>query len=75
MSSFRSGFSVLPPVVKNLLIINALCFLAKELFEMRFNFSLNESLGLYYPESTHFKPYQLITHVFMHGSFIHLFFN
>jgi membrane associated rhomboid family serine protease len=75
MSSFRSGFSVLPPVVKNLLIINALCFLAKELFEMRFNFSLNESLGLYYPESTHFKPYQLITHVFMHGSFMHLFFN
>jgi membrane associated rhomboid family serine protease len=45
------------------------------LFEMRFNFSLNESLGLYYPESTHFKPYQLITHVFMHGSFMHLFFN
>ena len=75
MSSFRSGFSVLPPVVKNLLIINALCFLAKELFEMRFNFSLNESLGLYYPESTHFKPYQLITHVFMHGNFMHLFFN
>ena len=75
MSSFRSGFSVLPPVVKNLLIINALCFLAKELFEIRFNFSLNESLGLYYPESTHFKPYQLITHVFMHGNFMHLFFN
>lgn len=75
MSSFRSGFSVLPPVVKNLLIINGLCFLANIVFEMRFNISLNQTLGLYYPESTYFKPYQLLTHVFMHGSFMHLFFN
>lgn len=75
MSSFRSGFSVLPPVVKNLLIINALCFLVSLVFESRFNISLNENLGLYYPESKHFRPYQLITHVFMHATFMHLFFN
>lgn len=75
MSSFRSGFSVLPPVVKNLLIINALCFLVSLVFESRFNINLNEKLGLFYPESEYFKPYQLITHVFMHGSFMHLFFN
>jgi membrane associated rhomboid family serine protease len=75
MSSFRSGFSVLPPVVKNLLIINGLCYLANVVVEMRFNVSLNEMLGLYYPESAKFKPFQLITHVFMHGSFMHLFFN
>lgn len=75
MSSFRSGFSVLPPVVKNLLIINALCFLINLVFQSRFNIDLNEKFGLYYPESTHFRPFQLITHVFMHGSFMHLFFN
>jgi membrane associated rhomboid family serine protease len=75
MSSFRSGFSSFPPVVKNLLIINALCFLINIVFETRFNISLNETLGLYYPTSTHFKPYQLLSHVFMHGSFMHLFFN
>ncbi len=75
MSSLRSGFSVLPPVVKNLLIINGLCFFANVVIEMRFNYSINEALGLYYPTSSHFKPYQLITHVFMHGSFMHLFFN
>lgn len=75
MSSIRSGFSVLPPVVKNLLIVNALCFFANVVIEMRFNYSINETLGLYYPTSSHFKPYQLITHVFMHGSFMHLFFN
>lgn len=69
------GFSILPPVVKNLLIINGLCFLINVVLEARFNYSLNEHLGLYYPESTHFRPYQLLTHVFMHGSFMHLFFN
>jgi hypothetical protein len=46
MSSFRSGFSVLPPVVKNLLIVNALCYLANVVIEMRFNYSINETLGL-----------------------------
>jgi membrane associated rhomboid family serine protease len=75
MSSFRSGFSVLPPVVKNLLIINALCFLVNLVFQSRFNMDLNETLGLYYPESKLFRPFQLITHVFMHANFMHLFFN
>jgi membrane associated rhomboid family serine protease len=75
MSSFRSGFSVLPPVVKNLLIINGLCFLAGLVLKARFDFNLNQFAGLYYPESSQFKPFQLISHVFMHGSFMHLFFN
>lgn len=32
-------------------------------------------LGLHYPSSSAFRPYQLITYMFMHGSFMHLFFN
>lgn len=75
MSSFRSGFSILPPVVKNLLIINGLCFLANYVLDQQFHFSLNEKLGLYYPASEKFRPFQLVTHVFMHGSLLHLFFN
>jgi membrane associated rhomboid family serine protease len=76
MSNFRpSGLSILPPVVKNLLIINGLCFLANVVLEYRFNTDLNAICGLYYPESKLFKPFQLVTHVFMHGSFTHLFFN
>lgn len=66
---------MLPPVVKNLLIINGLCFLANVVLESRFNYSLNSLLGLYYPASTFFKPVQFLSHVFMHGSFMHLFFN
>jgi membrane associated rhomboid family serine protease len=69
------GFSILPPVVKNLIIINGLLYLINVVFESRFGYSLNQKLGLYYPESTMFRPYQLITHIFMHGSFMHLFFN
>lgn len=74
MNDYRQP-SILPPVVKNLLIINGLCFLAHVVLESRFNYSLNELLGLYYPTSTYFKPVQFLTHVFMHGSFMHLFFN
>lgn len=75
-NNFRpTGFSILPPVVKNLLIINGLCFLIGLVLEERFGISLNQKLGLFYPESEYFKPFQLITHIFMHGSFMHLFFN
>lgn len=67
------GFRVLPTVVKNLLIINGLFFLATIAFSARVN--LAEILGLHYFFSEAFKPYQVITYMFMHGSFGHLFFN
>lgn len=76
MSNFRpSPFSFLPPVVKNLIIINALMFLATISFSVTFNIDLRSSLGLHYFSSELFEPYQLITYMFMHGSFGHLFFN
>jgi membrane associated rhomboid family serine protease len=75
-NNFRpQGFSILPPIVKNLIIINGLLYLINVVFETKFGYSLNQKFGLYYPESTEFRPYQLITHIFMHGSFMHLFFN
>ena len=74
--SHRPGnFSSFPLVVKNLLIINAICFLAYIVLQGRGIINLNQTLGLYYPESVYFKPFQIISHVFMHGSFMHLFFN
>lgn len=69
------GFSSFPPVVKNLLIINGLCYLANVVMASRGWYDLNAHFGLFYPESVYFRPFQLITHVFMHGSFFHLFFN
>ena len=69
------GFSLLPPLVKNLLIINGLMFIAQILAEKSFGISLEDILGLHYPPSMAFKPWQFITYMFMHGNFGHLFFN
>ena len=70
-----SGFSLLPPVVKNLLIINFLFFVATLAFNNFLGINLKNVLGLYYYESAQFHPYQILTYMFMHGDFSHLFFN
>lgn len=69
------GFSLLPPVVKNLLIINGLFFLATITLQSAFNVDLADYLGLHYFESQKFNPYQFITYMFMHGGVSHIFFN
>ncbi|MBS4013566.1 MAG: rhomboid family intramembrane serine protease [Bacteroidetes bacterium] len=76
MNSYRpGGFSILPLVVKNLLIINGLFFLATVAFDNAFDINLYRILGLHMPFSEHFRPYQLVTYMFMHGNLSHLFFN
>lgn len=69
------GFTLLPMVVKNLLIINALMYLAQIVAEKSFGIRLEDMLGLRYPGSMEFRPWQFITYMFLHGSFLHLFFN
>ncbi len=69
------SFNILPPVVKNLLIINGLFYLATLVFGTQFGLDLTDKLGLHYFAASDFQPYQLITYMFMHGSFMHLFFN
>jgi len=74
MEQFRpTGFKILPPVVKNLLIINTLFFLGTMAFSNKID--LNEYLGLHYFSSQMFRPHQLVTYMFMHGSFTHILFN
>jgi len=68
-------FSTLPPVIKNLLIINGLFFLAGMAFQHVYAIDLNDYLGLHYPIASMFMPYQFFTYMFMHGGFSHLFFN
>jgi membrane associated rhomboid family serine protease len=76
MSRFYSGrVSNTPPVVKNLLIINVVMFLGLILFERLFQSNLNAVLGLYYFQSPLFGPWQIVTHMFMHGGITHIFFN
>lgn len=70
-----AGFRVLPPVVKNLLIVNALFFLATITFQNVYNIDLTDYLGLHYFGAEKFSPYQFITYMFMHGGFSHILFN
>lgn len=63
-------FSNLTPVVKNLLIINIICFIGSAIFTQAPRF-----FGVYYPDSPFFHIWQIITYMFMHGGFGHIFFN
>jgi membrane associated rhomboid family serine protease len=76
MQQYRpSGFSILPPVVKNLMIINGLMFLTTIVSQSTARFDLVNLLGLHFFTSEMFKPFQIVTHMFMHGSFMHIFSN
>lgn len=82
MTDFRpSRFQILPVIVKNLIIINTLMAFAQFALA-RFGIDLADYLGLHYWRSDLFKPWQFITHMFMHGSatdvnatILHLFSN
>lgn len=67
-------FQILPPVVKNLLIINALFFLADVVLGFK-GIDLSNWLGLHYFQASGFAFWQPVTYMFMHGNFGHLFFN
>ncbi|WP_432713445.1 rhomboid family intramembrane serine protease [Pedobacter sp.] len=64
----------LPPIVKNLLIINVLFFAATYVFQSKGE-DLGAYLGAYYFDSPNFKIWQPITYMFMHGGFTHILFN
>lgn len=71
----NNRWSMMPPVVKNLLIINGLMLLASYSFESALNVDLWKLLGLHYFDSELFRPYQFVTYMFMHGDLSHIFFN
>ncbi len=64
----------LTEVVKHLLAINVIAYLAAYIFFGNEQVA-SATLGLYYPGSANFQGYQLVTHMFMHGGLMHLLFN
>ena len=64
----------LPTVTKNLLIINVLCFFG-HIVAHKNGIDLNDMLGLHFFLASDFKLYQLVTYMFMHADFQHIFFN
>jgi membrane associated rhomboid family serine protease len=75
MNGFGGGYFNLPPVVKNIILINVLMLLVDYAAKSVFGVDLTMVLGLYFPKSEQFMPLQIVTHMFMHGGFWHIFFN
>jgi membrane associated rhomboid family serine protease len=64
----------LSPIVKMIIIINVIVFILCRINPDFENLSF-ELFAVFYPESPFFKPYQIISHMFMHGDIGHIFFN
>jgi len=80
MNNRSSFLDLIPPVVKNLLAINIILWLATLVLpgvfvRMNLRIDLTDILGMHYWASEKFNPAQLITYMFMHGNFNHVFFN
>lgn len=65
---------VIPPVTKNLLILNTIFFAARYILGMN-GIDLDVIFASFFPFSPNFHWYQTISHMFMHGGFAHFFFN
>lgn len=75
MTEFRPGsFQILPTIIKNLLIINVLVFLTQYTVGRNTSF-IEDTFALHTWQSPLFKPWQFLTHLFLHGGWDHLFFN
>ncbi len=61
------------PAVRNLLLINIIFFVIKS--SGFFAFDFEDEFGLHHIDSPYFKFYQLVTHIFMHGNFLHILSN
>ena len=64
----------IPPITKNLLIINLLAFFATFVLQMR-GIDLADIGGLHFFLASNFHLYQLVTYLFLHASFMHILSN
>lgn len=75
-NTFQPGrYQMLPEVTKYLLVINGLMYLATYVLSNTPLRPFFDSLALYQPGTPDFHFWQILTSVFMHGSFLHLFSN
>jgi membrane associated rhomboid family serine protease len=76
MTAFRpGGFQMIPTVIKNLIIINVIIYLAQYTLGQAFDTRLTDLFGLHDVHSAFFRPHQLVTYMFLHGSWPHVLLN
>lgn len=79
--SLFGGFSFFPPMIKALLISNTAIWFVFDVLLAQFTvagvpiFSIFQQYLALWPLGTNFWPWQLVTYMFIHGGFWHLFFN
>lgn len=64
----------IPQVTKNILILNIMFFVVTYILKTQ-GIDLVSQFGAHYVNSTLFQPFQIVTHFFMHGNLLHIFFN
>ena len=64
----------LPPITKNLLIINVLCWMGTMALS-KYGIDLHKMFGLHFFLAPSFRIWQLLTYMFLHEGFQHIFFN
>lgn len=74
---FGGGINNMPPVTKNIIIINALIWLVEAIAPQFGQNGIIRHLGLHFVGATHFNPAQIVTYMFVHDqrTFLHVFFN
>ena len=63
-------FQNITPITKNIIILNVIIFVLAMLIPQSYQY-----LAAFFPTSPYFKSWQIITHMFMHGGFMHIAFN
>ena len=63
-------FQNITPITKNIIILNVIIFILAMLIPQSYQY-----LAAFFPTSPYFKSWQIITHMFMHGGFMHIAFN
>ena len=66
----QSGLSFIPHSLRIIIIINVVCFILQQMFPF-----ITEWGALHYWTSSQFRPHQIVTTMFLHGGFAHIFFN
>ncbi|WP_313027372.1 rhomboid family intramembrane serine protease [Soonwooa sp.] len=67
-------FQNITPITKNIIIINVIVFVATLLLE-NYGIFVTQWLAGFFPLSPNFHSWQIITHMFMHGGYMHIAFN
>jgi len=76
MTEFRpGGFQLIPTVIKNLVIIDVLIYLAQYSLGQAFDLKMLDWFALHDVHSALFRPHQLVTYLFLHGSWEHVLYN